>query len=252
MLKEQTLDKLKKMGLQGMARSFEEKSLRPDHRDLPFEDFLGLLVDDEYIYQKNQRLNRLLQTAKLKFPSACLEDIDYRANRGLIKSKILALQNNDWLEHQQNILITGPTGAGKSYLACAFGQWACRHGYPTLYTRWPRLLGDILAARGEGNYLRHLQKLAKIKLLIIDDFGLNPLNEADRRDFLEVIEDRYTIRSTIIASQLPIKDWHSYIGEPTIADAICDRLFHVSHKFEMKGGSMRKKQENIVDSCLVC
>lgn len=245
MLKEQTLNKLNEMGLQAMARSFEEKSLRPDHRDLSFEEFFGLVIDDEHTYRQNQRLNRLLQLAKLKFPAACLEDIDYRANRGLIKSKVISLQNNEWLESHQNILITGPTGAGKSYLACAFGQWVCRHGGSVLYARWPRLLGDILAARGEGNYLRHLQKLAKVKLLIIDDFGLNPLSDADRKDFLEVIEDRYTTRSTIIAGQLPIKDWHDYIGDPTVADAICDRLFPISHKFEMKGGSMRKKQENI-------
>ena len=162
-----------------------------------------------------------------------------------VKSKVLSLQNNEWIENHQNLLITGPTGVGKSYLACSFGQWVCRHGCSVLYSRWPRLLGDILAARGEGRYLRHLQKLAKVKLLIIDDFGLNSLSDTDRKDFLEIIEDRYTVGSTIITSQLPIKEWHAYIGDPTIADAICDRLFHVSHKFEMKGGSMRKKQKNI-------
>lgn len=245
MIKEQTLRKLNEMRLYGMAKSFEEKSLRPDHKDISFEEFFGLVVDDEYVYRKNMRLRRLLQLAKLKFASACLESIDYQASRGLSKSKIVSLQSNEWLDNHQNILITGPTGVGKSYLACAFGQWACRAGHPVLYDRWPRLLGDILAARGTGNYLRHLQKLAKVKLLIIDDFGLNALNDTDRKDFLEIIEDRYTTGSTIIASQLPVKDWHAYIGDPTIADAICDRLFHVSHKFEMKGGSMRKKLENI-------
>ena len=245
MNKEHTLRKLNEMKLYGMARSFEERSLRPDHKDISFEEFFGLLADDEYTHRRNARQGRLLQIAKLKFPSACLEDIDYQSARGIIKSKVIALQNNEWIENHQNILVTGPTGVGKSYFACAFGHWACRGGYSVLYYRWPRLLGDILASRGEGNYLRHLQKLARVKLLIIDDFGLNALNDTDRKDFLEIIEDRYTTGSTIITSQLSIKEWHEYIGDPTIADAICDRLFHVSHKFDMKGPSMRKKQPNV-------
>lgn len=252
MIKEQTLRKLNEMKLYGLAKAFEEKILRPDHQYLSFEEFLGLLVDEEYLYRGNKRLKRLLKSAKLKFPSACLEDIDYKAGRCLSKSRIIALQNNEWLSNHQNLLITGATGVGKSYLACAFGQWACRHGLPVLYYRWPRLLGSVLAAKGEGNYLRHLQKLAKIKLLIIDDFGLNAMNETDRKDLLEIIEDRYTVGSTIITSQLPIKDWHEYIGDPTIADAICDRLFPVSHKLEMKGGSMRKPDKALLDCDQIC
>ena len=245
MINEQTIRKLNEMRLFGLAKAFEEKIQRPDHQDLSFEEFFGLLVDEEHVYRRNQKQRRLLQLAKLKFPSACLENIDYKANRHLSKSKIIALQNNEWLGNHQNIIITGPTGVGKSYLACAFGQWACRHGLPVLYYRFPRLLGSVLAARGEGNYLRHLQKLAKIHLLIIDDFGLNSMTETDRKDLLEIVEDRYTIGSTIITSQLPTKDWHEYIGDPTVADAICDRLFPVSHKFEMKGGSMRKPDKDI-------
>jgi len=245
MLKKQTLQKLNEMKLYGMSKSFEERSLRPDHKDISFEEFFGLLVDDEHLYRKNLKLSRLLQLAKLKFPSACLEDIDYKTPRGLIKNKILSLQSNEWIENHQNILITGPTGVGKSYLACAFGQFTCRNGYSVLYYRWPRLFGDILSSKGDGHYLKHLQKLARVRLMIIDDFGLNSLDDNDRKDFLEIIEDRYRAGSTIITSQLPIKEWHNYIGDPTLADAICDRLYHVSHKLEMNGGTMRKKLKNI-------
>lgn len=241
----QTITKLKEMRLPGMAKSFQERRIRPDHQELSHEEFIALLVDDEFIYRQNNRQKRLLQMARLKFPSATLEDIDYHKNRGITKSKITGLQNNEWLAKHQNILITGATGVGKSYLACAFGQWACRHGYPVYYCRWPRMLGDILAARGEGTYLKYLQKLTKVDLLIIDDFGLNSLSETDQKDLMEIIEDRYMSGSTIIASQLPIKDWHAFIGNPTIADAVCDRLFHVAHKFEMKGGTMRINSDNI-------
>lgn len=233
------------MKLHGMARSFQERRILPDHQDLSHDEFIGLITDDEYIQRQNNRQRRLLQLAKLKFSSAALEDLDYQQGRGLLKTKITSLQNNDWLEKHQNILISGATGVGKSYLACAFGQWSCRNGYTVYYGRWPRMLGDILAAKGEGNYLKYLQKLTKVDLLIVDDFGINSMSDTDKKDLMEIIEDRYMTGSTIIASQLPVKDWHAFIGDPTIADAVCDRLFHVAHKFELKGGSMRKKQENI-------
>lgn len=243
----QTITKMQEMKLHGMAKSFQERRTKPDHQDLSHDEFTALLIDDEYIQRQNNRQRRLLQMAKLKFSSAALENIDYQQNRGLLKSRIISLQNNQWLEKHQNILISGPTGVGKSYLACAFGQWACRNGFTVYYSRWPRMLGDILAARGEGNYIKYLQKLSKVDLLIIDDFGLNSLSDTDRKDFMEIIEDRYMTGATIIVSQLPINDWHAFIGDATIADAVCDRLMHVAHKFELKGGSMRKKLE-IIDS----
>ena len=243
MLPEQTIRKLNALKLFGMAQSFERRHNQPDHRDLTAEDFLGLLIDDETLYRQNKRQTRLLQAAHLKITNACLEGIDYEPPRGLMKSKVLALQNTEWIESHQNILMTGPTGVGKSYLACAFAQWACRQGCSTLYTRWPRLLGDMLAARGEGNYLKYLKKLTQVEVLVIDDFGLNALTESDRKDFMEIVEDRHMTASTIIVSQLPLSHWHEYIGDATIADAICDRLFQLANKFEMKGGSMRKQQK---------
>lgn len=233
------------MKIHGMAKSFETNRISPQCQDLSHDEFMALLTDDEYIYRQNNRQRRLLQMARLKFPAATLESIDYAQSRGITKTKIAGLQNNQWLEKHQNILITGATGVGKSYLACAFGQGACRNGFTVYYSRWPRMLGDILAARGEGTYLKHLHKLAKVDLLIIDDFGLNSLADTDKKDLMEIVEDRYMTGATVITSQLPLKDWHAFIGDQTIADAVCDRLFHVAHKFELKGDSMRKKTENI-------
>lgn len=240
----ETIRKMNEMKLFGMARSLDERQKTPDG-NLSAEEYLGLLVDDEYLYRKNNRLRRLLQNANLRIPEACFEEIDYRHQRVLEKSQILRLQNTEWIESSRNVLLTGPTGIGKSYLASALGQWACRQGYTTLYRRWPRLLGDLYASRGEGAYLKHLDRLSRVKVLIIDDFGLHALTDQERKDFLEIIEDRYMTGATVITSQLPLKDWHEHIGEPTIADAVLDRLLHVAYKIELKGASMRKEKEKV-------
>ncbi len=241
----QTISKLNEMKFYGMVESLTKRINQPDHKDLAFEEFFSLLVDDEYFYRKNKRYSRLLQQAKFKIPNARLEEIDYTAKRGLIKSKILNLQNTEWLNGHQNILITGATGVGKTYLACAFGTWAAYNGFSTFYFRWPKLLGDIRASKGDGSYIKYLGKLANVRLLIIDDFGAGSITDIDRKDFFEIIEERYMAGSIIITGQLPIKHWHEFIGDETIADAICDRLFHMSHKIELSGESMRKKQKNI-------
>lgn len=237
----ETLRKLNEMKCFGMVNALEEYLRTGGMKDLSPEEGLALLVDAEHLYRKNTKLQRLLQLAKLKFPQACLEEMDYRKSRELQRSQVHALQNQEWIESSKNVLISGSTGVGKSYFGCALGQWACRQGYPVLYQRWPRLLGDLLAAKGTGGYLKHLARLARVKVLILDDFGLHSLNDQDRKDFLEIIEDRYKSGSTIITSQLPVKLWHEHIGDPTIADAVMDRLVHNAFTFELKGESMRKE-----------
>ena len=240
MLNEQTIAKLNAMRLYGMARSFSERIAVTKNAGLSHEEFFGLLVDDEKTYRDNAKLARLLTKARLRQPAA-LEDVDYKHPRGLDKQTLIELARANWLSAHQNVLITGPTGVGKSFLACALGNHACRAGHSTAYYRFPRLLESLLAAKGDGTQLKFFSRLSKISVIIIDDFALTPLSSEQAKDVLEILEDRYALTCTIITSQLPIKQWHQVLGEPTIADAICDRLFHNTFKIEMRGESLRRR-----------
>lgn len=240
MLIQQTIDRLHELRLSGMAAALEEQRGRPDFSDLDFEDRLSLLLEREITCREDRRLARLLQLAKLHIPAA-VEDIDFRSPRGLDRSVVLRLGSSEWVKAHQVVLVTGATGTGKSYLACALGQAACRHGLAVRYYRFSRLLADLALARGDGSYGKTLEKLAKTDLLILDDFGLSPLADSERRDLLEVLEDRYGRRATLITSQLPLEHWHPVIGDPTFGDAILDRLVHHAHRIALKGASMRRK-----------
>jgi DNA replication protein DnaC len=240
MLNEQTFDKLYGLKLLGMAEGFKEQLQQPNLHDLSFEERFGLIVDRQWTFREDCRLQRLLKEAKLKM-NACAEDIDYKNPRGIDKSVILSLLSGEWIQKHQNVIISGPTGVGKTFLACALAQKACREGYRAFYARIPKLLYHLALSKADGSYPKTMKKLFKTQVLLLDDFGLAPLTEPERRDLLEVIEDRHGASSTIVTSQLPIENWHEHIGNPTIADAILDRLIHNAHRINLKGGSMRKK-----------
>jgi DNA replication protein DnaC len=248
MLIEQTLTKMRAMKLHQMARSLEERLARADHQDLSVQEILGLVVDDEFTARENTRLESRLRGAKFKEKAACMEDVDYKSNRGLKKQTMLELAQLKWIEKKQNIAFTGPAGAGKSYLAQALGHSACRSGYRVMYMRLPKLLTALLQARADGSYAQLLKRFEKAHVLILDDLGVSELKENERRDILEIIEDRYGVGSTIITSQLPIKDWHTYFGSGRAADSLCDRLVHNCHRIELlKEIESRRKTMNGVD-----
>ena len=224
-----------------MAEAFEQQLAQPAINELAFEERFGLLVDQEVLYRENRRLARLLKTARLRV-NACAEDIDYQHPRGLNRSSLATLISCQWVQRHQNLCITGPTGCGKTWLACAFGNQACRQGLSVRYFRLPRLFEHLRIAHGDGSYPRLMNQLAKTDLLILDDWAIHKMTAIQRNDLMEIIEERHGLNATLIAGQLPVEHWHDYIGEATIADAILDRLLHNAHRLPLKGESMRKKQ----------
>lgn len=244
MLTQPTAERLREMRLLGMAEGFLAQLQQPDLQGASFEDRFGLLVDQEWVYRQNRRLARLLKEAKLRLP-ACLEDLDYQHPRGLDRAVMRSLATCQWVTAHQNVLVSGPTGVGKTFIACALGNAACRHGYRTRYYRVPRLTSDLAIARGDGSYQRLLSALARTQVLVLDDWGLAPLSAQDGRDLLEVLDDRTQFQSTIVASQLPIDHWHASVADPSVADAILDRIIHNAHKLQLKGESMRKTTKSI-------
>jgi len=246
MLNHTTVTQLKALKLAGMAEALAQQLDQPQAFEIGFEERLALLVDREITHRDSRRLTRLLQLARLRTPAA-VEDIDYRAGRGLQREVIAALTTGQWIERHQNLAVTGPTGCGKTYIACALGHQVCRLGLSTRYFRVPRLIEDIRIAHGDGRYARLMKQLANTELLILDDFGIHKLNAAQRNDLMEVVEERHEKKSTLIASQLPVEHWHDAIGEATLADAILDRLLHRAHRIAMTGDSMRKTAADLTD-----
>lgn len=240
MLNTPIIEKLRALKLTGMLDSYEEQLAMPDCESLAFEERFGLMLDREETSRENRRMRTRLKGARLRQSAACIEDIDYRHPRGLDKSLMLTLASCRWIHERNNCIITGPTGGGKSYLACALGHKACREGYSVRYYRTPRLFQEIGIAKGDGSYPKLITSLARTDLLILDDWGMSVLTDEQRRDLLEILEDRYDVRSTLVTSQMPTKKWHEIIGDPTVADAILDRLIHNAYKLPLKGDSMRK------------
>lgn len=238
---EPTIEKMHALRLYAMTSAWIAQRADPAMNDLHFDERLGLIVEAETLARDNKRLAKLLRDAKLRMPTACMEDVDLSPKREIDKALFRQLATGRWIADHQNILITGMTGVGKSFCACALGQLACRFGFRVAYKRVPRLFEELALAHADGTYVRLLARLAKVDVLILDDWALAPLTDLQRRDVLEILEDRHGARSTVVTSQLPIESWHDYIAHPTIADAVLDRLIHNAHKLKMKGPSRRKE-----------
>jgi len=246
-LQKPLLDKLSTLQLHGMRQGLEEQALSTQYADLSFEDRLGLLVDRECTRRDNSRLDRILKAARFQY-DACIEDVDFSASRGMTKRNVLELAQCEWIRNRLNVLIVGPTGAGKTFLACALGQSACRFGITVKYIRLSRLLQEIAYAQADGSYPKLLDALAKASLLILDDWLRDPLTPAQARDLLEVFDDRYNKKSTLVVAQVPVTEWHERIPDPTLADAILDRLVHNAHRITLKGESQRKLRSPLAET----
>jgi len=242
MTNEPTKEKLYAMRLLAMAAAWMEQQKDPKMSALSFDERFGMVVDAEHMARDNRRLSRLLKDAQLRLPEACIEDVEVSSARGLEKPQLAQIGTCTWIAEHHNVLISGPTGVGKSFLSCALGQLACRRGFRVLYRRMPRLFEELSLAKSDGTYAKKLSQLARVDVLIVDDLGIGTVKENQRHDLLEVLEDRYGRRSMVITSQLPVAKWHEWIGDPTLADAILDRLVHNAYKVSLKGASRRKEQ----------
>ena len=244
MLTHPTLDQMAALGLTGMADAWKALAEQDPGQALERNEWLGLMLDREATARADKRFANRLRNAKMRFPNACIEDVDFATSRGLDRRQILSLAQGDWIKAREQIILTGQTGTGKTWLACAFGHQAARLDHSVSYVRMPRLFEDMAMARLDGRFPRLVDKLARVQLLVLDDWGTHGLTDQQRLDLLELFEERYQRRSTIITAQLPVSGWHAMIGEPTIADAILDRIVHNAHRIELKGDSMRRKDRN--------